>query len=288
VKEPHFDLRMTCTFRPAIRRKETDEDAPSLWFAFRQNRLLLRQNGPDLCVPRLEQWRGLAVQYSATHYLGVMDDAHCYAVQLTDEPEELDGVVFKDLRSVLLTMDESIVGVAGLAFQIVHWDRTHRFCGQCGQPTQPLPEERARKCARCDLVCFPRLSPVIIVRICRGEQLLLARSPHTPPGMYSVLAGFVEPGETLEEAVAREVMEEVGISLRNIRYFGSQPWPFPHSLMIGFTAEHASGEIQIDGKEIEDAGWYFIDKLPMLPSPISISRRLIDDFLRDRHYPTLQ
>jgi NAD+ diphosphatase len=167
-----------------------------------------------------------------------------------------------------------------LAFQIVHWDRTHRFCGQCGQPMEPMTEERARKCARCDLVFFPRLSPVIIVRVSRGEQLLLARSPHTPPAMYSVLAGFVEPGETLEEAVMREVMEEVGVSLRNIRYFGSQPWPFPHSLMIGFTAEHAAGEIRIDGKEIEDANWYSVDRLPMLPSPISIARRLVDDFLR--------
>ena len=272
---------MAYTFQPAIRRPETNEEAPSLWFAFRQNRLLLHQDGQGLRVPRSEQWRELGLQHSATHYLGVMGDADCYAVQLADEPAELEGVVFKDLRSVLLTMDESITGVAGLAFQIVHWDRTHRFCGQCGQPMEPMPEERARKCARCDLVFFPRLSPVIIVRVCRGEQLLLARSPHTPPGMYSVLAGFVEPGETLEAAVAREVMEEVGISLRHIRYFGSQPWPFPHSLMIGFTAEHAGGEIQIDGKEIEDANWYSIDRLPMLPSPISIARRLVDDFLRN-------
>jgi len=268
------------TFQPAIRRPETHEGAPSLWFAFHQNRLLLHRDGQELRVPCSEQWCGLGLQHSVRHYLGVMGDAHCYAVQLLDEPTELEGVVFKDLRSVLLTMDESITGVAGLAFQIVHWDRTHRFCGQCGQPMEPMTEERARKCARCDLVFFPRLSPVIIVRVSRGEQLLLARSPHTPPGMYSVLAGFVEPGETLEEAVVREVMEEVGVSLRNIRYFGSQPWPFPHSLMIGFTAEHAGGEIRIDGKEIEDANWYSVDRLPMLPSPISIARRLVDDFLR--------
>jgi len=269
-------------FQPAIRPPETDEDAPSLWFAFRQNRLLLHRDGQELRVPCLERWRELSLEHSATHYLGVMGDAHCYAVHLVDEPAELDCVVFKDLRSVLLTMDERITGVAGLAFQVVHWDRTHRFCGQCGQPMETLTEERARKCARCDLLFFPRLSPVIIVRVCRGEQLLLARSPHTPAGMYSVLAGFVEPGETLEAAVAREVMEEVGISLRNIRYFGSQPWPFPHSLMIGFTAEHAAGEIQIDGKEIEDANWYSADKLPTLPSPMSIARRLVDDFLKNR------
>ena len=274
------------TFQPAIRRPETDEEVPSLWFAFRRNRLLLYQDGQELSVPRLEQWRELGVQHTATHYLGVMGEAHCYAVQLADEPAEPDGAVFKDLRSVLLTMDESVTGIAGMAFQILHWDRTHQYCGQCGLPMESLSEERARKCARCDLVFFPRLSPVIIVRVCRGEQLLLARSPHTPPGMYSVLAGFVEPGETLEEAVAREVMEEVGISLRNIRYFGSQPWPFPHSLMIGFTAEHADGEIRIDGKEIEDASWYSIGNLPTLPSPISIARRLVDDFLRNFESPT--
>jgi len=271
---------MAYTFQPAIRPPQTEEGAPSLWFAFHQNRLLLHRDGQELRVPRWEEWRDLGLQQAATHYLGAMGGAHCYAVQLSEESPEPDRVVFKDLRSVLLTMDESITGVAGLAFQIVHWDRTHRFCGQCGQPMEPMTEERARKCARCDLVFFPRLSPVIIVRVCRGEQLLLARSPHTPPGMYSVLAGFVEPGETLEEAVAREVMEEVGVSLRNIRYFGSQPWPFPHSLMIGFTAEHAGGEIQIDGKEIEDASWYSTDRLPLLPSPISIARKLVDDFLR--------
>ena len=134
--------------------------------------------------------------------------------------------------------------------------------------------------AQCGLLQFPRLSPAIIVLVRRGERLLLARSRQTPPGMYSVLAGFVEPGETLEQAVEREVKEEVGISVSNIRYFGSQPWPFPHSLMIGFTAEHAEGELDIDRNEMEDAGWYSVDRLPMLPPPISIARRLIDDFLR--------
>ncbi|MBM3802841.1 MAG: NAD(+) diphosphatase [Acidimicrobiia bacterium] len=271
---------MANTLRPAIRRLETREDAPSLWFAFHRNRLLLHRDGQELCVPGHEQWQALGLEYSATHYLGVMGAAHCYAVPLADEPVDCDGVVLQDLRSVLLTMDSSITGVAGLAFQIVHWDRTHQFCGQCGQPMEAMLEERARQCTRCDLMFFPRLCPVIIVRVCRGEELLLARSPHTPPGMYSVLAGFVEPGETLEEAVAREVMEEAGISIGNVRYFGSQPWPFPHSLMIGFTAEHEAGEIRIDGKEIENANWYSVESLPKLPPPISIGRRLIDDFVR--------
>jgi NAD+ diphosphatase len=189
-------------------------------------------------------------------------------------------MAFKDLRSAMTVLDENFSALAGRAFQIIQWDRTHQFCGQCGERTTPLHAERARKCLQCGLLQFPRLSPAIIVLVRKGRKLLLARSRQTPPGMYSILAGFVEPGETLEQAVEREVKEEVGISIRNICYFGSQPWPFPHSLMIGFTAEYSEGELEIDPNEMEDAGWYSVGQLPLLPPPISISRRLIDDFLR--------
>jgi NAD+ diphosphatase len=139
--------------------------------------------------------------------------------------------------------------------------------------------ERAKKCPNCGLLHFPRLAPAIIVAIERGDRLLMARSRRFTTGMYSVLAGFVEPGESLEETVAREVKEEVGISLKDIKYFGSQPWPFPHSLMIGFTATYASGEIVMDDSEIEDAGWFTVDSLPPLPGKISIARKLIDGFI---------
>jgi NAD+ diphosphatase len=139
--------------------------------------------------------------------------------------------------------------------------------------------ERAKECPQCGLLAFPRLSPAIIVLVQRRHELLLARPYHFPPGLYSVIAGFVEPGETLEEAVVREVREEVNLAIKDIRYFGSQPWPFPHSLMIGFTATHAGGEISIDDAEIEDAGWFKADALPTLPGKISIARKLIDWFL---------
>jgi len=139
--------------------------------------------------------------------------------------------------------------------------------------------ERAKECPQCGLLHFPRLAPAIIVLVERGHKLLLARSRHFPPGLYSVIAGFVEPGETLEEAVVREVREEVGVAIKDIRYFDSQPWPFPHSLMIGFTAAYAGGKISLDDMEIEDAGWFTADNLPTLPGKISISRRLIDRFL---------
>ena len=135
------------------------------------------------------------------------------------------------------------------------------------------------RCTRCGLMHYPRLSPAAIVLVERGDQILLARSPGFPKGLYSVLAGFVEPGESIEETVVREISEEVGIGVQNVTYFGSQPWPFPNSLMIGFTAHHASGDIRIDATEIEDAGWYEPGGFPPLPPKVSIARAMIDGFV---------
>jgi len=183
------------------------------------------------------------------------------------------------LRQIYGRLDEGLFWIAARAAQIVDWDRTHLFCSRCGTPLQARKTEWAKECPSCGQLHFPRLAPAIIVLIERGDQLLLARSRHFLSGMYSVLAGFVEPGESLEEAVAREVREEVGIDVKDIKYFGSQPWPFPHSLMIGFTATYAGGEIRLDDSEIEDAGWFTVDHLPQLPGKISIARKLIDWFI---------
>ena len=191
-------------------------------------------------------------------------------------------MAFQGLRRLWGALDEEAWKLAGRAVQIVEWDRDHRFCGRCGAGTERKAGELARVCPRCGLQQFPRISPAVIVRIERGDQLLLARSPHFAPGVYSTLAGFVEPGESLEETVAREVREEVGVEVRNIRYFGSQPWPFPHSLMIGFVADWDSGEIRLQEGEIEDAGWFELDSLPGLPSRFSIARALLDDFIARR------
>jgi NAD+ diphosphatase len=162
---------------------------------------------------------------------------------------------------------------------MLEWDRGNRFCGACGAPLAMRSDVRAKECTACGRLVFPRISPAIIVAIERGARLLLARSARFAEELYSVLAGFVEPGETLEEAVYREVKEEVGITVKNIRYFGSQPWPFPDSLMVGFTAEYDAGEIAIDGEEIVAARWFAADQLPSIPGPISIARRLIDAFI---------
>jgi NAD+ diphosphatase len=188
-------------------------------------------------------------------------------------------MTFQGLRQVYGLVDEDLFCVAGRAVQIVEWGRTTQYCSSCGTRMSTKATERAKECPHCGQLFFPRLSPAIIVLVERDHQLLLARPYHFTPGMYSVIAGFVEPGETLEEAVVREVREEVGLTIKDIRYFGSQPWPFPHSLMIGFTASYAEGEISPDDTEIEDARWFTADDLPTLPGKISIARRLIDWFL---------
>jgi NAD+ diphosphatase len=188
-------------------------------------------------------------------------------------------MTFKGLRQIYGCLNEDLFWIAARAVQIVDWDRTNQFCGKCGVELRMKTTERAKECPQCGLLLFPRLAPAIIVLVERGNKLLLARSRYFPSDMYSVIAGFVEPGESLEEAVVRELNEEVGVDVKDIRYFGSQPWPFPHSLMIGFIATYAGGEIFLDDEEIEDAGWFTADNLPRIPDKISIARKLIDWFL---------
>jgi NAD+ diphosphatase len=172
--------------------------------------------------------------------------------------------------------------MAGRGVQLLDWARTHRWCGRCGTPTEVAPGERARRCPACGLVVFPRLAPVVIMLVTRGDECLLARGVNFPGRTFSCVAGFVEPGESLEDAVRREVLEEVGVQLGEIRYRASQPWPFPHSLMIGFEAEWAGGEIVCQPSEIAEAGWFRWDALPELPGRIAIARWLIDAWVHER------
>ncbi len=214
------------------------------------------------------------------HVLGILDGAACWAI-------DLDGDGVPDLAGGLLPLmalygrvDDVRWTLAGRAVQLVEWDRTTRFCGRCGTPTEPAPGERARRCPGCGLLAFPRLAPAVITLVERDGEALLAHGRSFPIPMYSCIAGFVEPGETLEEAVRREVQEEVGVELADVRYVASQPWPFPHSLMLGFEATWGSGEIRIDEHEIVHAAWFRADDLPAIPPGLSIARRLIDDWVR--------
>jgi NAD+ diphosphatase len=269
---------MSETFIPAIAPPDQHEH-PVLWFAFCEDLLLIRAEGVGAEIPLLADFSELGLTVIRQQYLGALAGRHCYSVELESNAQPPAGMAFENLRRLYSRLDEQLWVLAGRAAQIVNWDRTHQFCGRCGAQTAASETERARNCPACGLQSFPRLSPAVIVAITRGREVLLSRSSRFPAGMYSVLAGFVEPGESLEEAVEREVKEEVGVSIRNIRYFGSQPWPFPHSLMIGFTAEYAGGELQIDATEIEDAGWYTIESLPAIPPRMSIARQLIDWFI---------
>lgn len=197
----------------------------------------------------------------------------------TEPPE---GMAFVPRRQLLEVLGEESLASSGRAYHLMDWTRKNEFCGRCGTPMKNSTEEQARVCPACGNTIYPTIAPAIIVAIEREGKLLLGRSPHFPKGRYSVLAGFVEPGEALEDTVRREVFEEVSVKVTDIKYFGSQPWPFPNSLMLGFTARWERGEIRIDGKEIEDAGWYGPDELPNTPSTYSISGKLIRDFLK-RH-----
>ena len=247
----------------------------TLWFLFRDDLLLVHGDG-NVPVARSPDELGKGLVFRRE--IGVLEGRGCWAAEASSGFEAPEGMEFRDLRSLFSGMDEGLFRMAGRAKQVVGWNATHRFCGRCGGETRPVSGELARKCARCGMLHYPRLSPAVIVLVRDGSRALLARSPGFPAGMYSVLAGFVEPGESIEEAVEREVREEVGIEVTGVRYFGSQPWPFPNSLMIGFTAEYAGGEIAVDPTEIEDAGWYDAGEFPPLPPRLSIARAMVDDF----------
>jgi NAD+ diphosphatase len=250
-----------------------------LWFVFRGSELLVREEGSAARVPLGSEWTELGLAAEEPHAVGFLDGVACHAAGLAGEAEPPPGLAFEGLRRLWGRLDEEAWKLAGRAVQIVEWDRNHRFCGRCGAPTERWTAELSRTCPECGLQHFPRISPAVIVRVERGDQILLARSPHFAPGVYSTLAGFVEPGESLEQTVLREIEEEVGVTVTNVRYFGSQPWPFPNSLMIGFVADYESGELRLQEGEIEDAGWFSVDDLPGLPSRFSIARALIDEFI---------
>ncbi|MGA7595709.1 MAG: NAD(+) diphosphatase [Gallionella sp.] len=207
--------------------------------------------------------------------VGKWQGMHCYAADLDKLPENICGELMP-VRTLFSLASSEAVYLAGRAIQLLDWQKNHRYCGRCGAPTATKAGQFAMLCPACGLVAYPRISPAVMVLVGRGDELLLARSPRFRPGVYSALAGFVEAGETLEQCATREVLEEVGIEIANLRYFRSQSWPFPDSLMAAYFADYAGGEIQPDPLEIEDAKWFSRSALPALPEPVSIARQLID------------
>lgn len=268
------------------------QSVQAFWFVFLADRLLVELGPPsprpsdDLRVPARASWAKLPLLKSnnplwfkpaRTLYLGRLAGTDCWAAEApADTAVAPPGMGWEGLRALFSVLEDAHFALAGRAIQLLDWDRSHRYCGRCGTPTEAKSEERARACPACKLSVYPRISPAVMALVRREGEILLGRSPHFPPGMYSALAGFVEPGETLEQCLAREVEEEVGVRVSRIRYFASQPWPFPNSLMIAFICDWESGEIRPQAGEIEDAKWFKVLQLPKLPSRISIARRLID------------
>ena len=224
-----------------------------------------------------DELRWLDIEVHSEHYLGQFRGRCIYAVDAKGGVPE--GYSAAGLREWLGRVEPSVFYLAGRAQQVIDWHRSHRFCGRCGEAMEDHPEDRAKHCASCGLISYPRLSPSIIVLVTRGEEMLLARNAQWPTNMYSTLAGFVEPGESIEQTVHREVLEEVNLKVSNLRYLGSQSWPFPNSLMLGFHAEYDGGDIVCQEGEIADARWFTADDLPNIPPKTAISRWLIDDFI---------
>ena len=229
-------------------------------------------------------WGELSFAHEYSDCAFSLDSEHastCYVVDMGNEMLEHEAWDLVSLRGLLLHLPAHYFEVISRAWQLVHFRRTHKYCGQCGSTMQQVNWEMAMQCHNCGHRCYPRISPCIIVAIRDDDRLLLAMGrAHQSRQMYSTLAGFVESGESLEQTVDREVFEEVGVKVKNLEYFGSQPWPFPHSLMIGFLAEYAGGDICIDDDEIVDANWYEIDSLPNIPPKFSIAGKLIDETVK--------
>jgi NAD+ diphosphatase len=262
----------------------SNAEIPQHWFIFQNDQLLLLKQNTEKKLPTQSSIAELTPHFIRQHAMGEFNQISCICAELPLNlffPEQFEAM---PLRKALDLLGIDWYVAATKAFSILNWDRNHQFCGRCGSVTSIVhPGTFERICDSCGLALYPRISPSIIVLIKNEDKLLMSRSPHFPPGAYGLIAGFVETGESVEEAVHREVREEVSIEIKNIRFFGSQFWPFPDSLMIGFTADYAGGELIIDHREIEAAGWYRYDDLPGRPSTsISIAKKMIDSFIAEQ------
>lgn len=249
-------------------------------FIYRENKLLVLVKNETITIPMVKDFKELAINTTSKRVFRNYNGVDCYYLQASLEVNEKE-MEFRELRQLSGIFDEELFHLSCRGIHLLRWYENNGFCPKCGERAEDLKEENGKICPKCGYLNYPRISPAIIVAITKEDKLLLAHNSKFTKGMYSVLAGFVEPGETFEECVAREVFEETGILVKNIKYFGSQPWPFPDSLMIGFTAEYAGGEIVEDGVEIIDAKWYRANEIPMSPSNGSVAAKLIRNFIEN-------
>ena len=256
-----------------------DADHGDAWyFVFTPKGELITKSVEGIPEPiTRDDFRWFDMEEHHKHFLGYYLNRPCFALSASGKPAE--GYHAAGLRGLLGRTPQSLFYLAGRAQQILEWHETHQFCGRCGGQMQDHTNDRAKECSSCRLINYPRLSPSIIVLITKGDEMLLARNANWPTNMYSTLAGFVEVGESIEQTLHREVLEEVGLKVKNLEYFGSQSWPFPNSLMLGFHAEYASGDIVCQEEEIADAQWFSPNNLPQIPPKTAISGWLIQEFM---------
>lgn len=254
-------------------------EQPGWWYVFYKDKLLVKITNNEVQIPFVSNAGVLNLKPDRLLHVGQLGKDPCFSMRLDSDNGVPNGYSFEGMRTLFSRLDDLSYGIAGRAMQLVQWDMDHLFCSRCGQQASERNQEGAQICRSCGYLNFPRISPAIIVAVIRENRILLAHSGRFINNMYSVIAGYVELGESLEECVKREVKEETGITVKNIRYFGSQYWAYSGALMVGFTAEYKNGEIRLDDAEIEDAGWFPVDDLPMLPGKLSIARELIDWFV---------
>ncbi len=256
-----------------------DKEEHSYWFVYCRDKLVL--SGPvSQLIPCMAQLPLADDDILYRRSIGIYADKQCMVVKLRDSTVLPEEFTLMPLRKAYRCISADLWTIAGRAIQFLHWHDENRFCGKCGNKMTELSSEAAKHCSRCDFLVYPRLAPAVIMSVIWNKKILLGRAAHFPRGMYSPLSGFVEPGETLEEAVCREIMEEAAIDVCDVEYVTSQPWPFPQSLMLAFTAQYRGGEIRVDTTELEDVRWFRAEDMPRrLPSRMSIARVLIDRFL---------
>ena len=273
------------TFVPGVFCEKKEER--SYWFLFKKDKVLYFGQENDIRFPELISPSELGLKTTEPQFIGTIDGKNAFAAQVFEGEEicyNCCGVAqynYSGLRELYTAVGREMFTIVGRALHICRWHESWKFCPSCGASMEDSKTERAKVCTKCGRIDYPVLSPAVITAVTKGDKLLLAHNVRFTDGRYSIIAGFVESGESAEDAIRREIMEEVKIKVKNIRYFGSQCWPFPNSFMLGFTAEYESGEVTPDGVEIDKAGWFSADELPKLPSFASISRALIEDFKKN-------
>lgn len=263
-----------------LNRYPQNHSGHSKWYIFKNHKILIKKDINDLIVPLLPEDETLPFKLINKEFLGFDNDNNALWFSTVDnENISYEGYEFKPFREFYKLASHYDFMIAGYAVQIYQWRKDFKYCSKCGSKMHRHSKERAMECLKCKHLSFPRISPAVIVAVKKDDKLLLAHNSKFRKGLYSVIAGYIEPGETPEEAAIREVQEEVSVKIKNLRYVKSQSWPFPDSLMMGYIAEYDSGEISPDNHEIDDAGWYKVEDFNkvIIPGYHAIARWLIDE-----------